>query len=323
MKTRLRSNAMRRLAQIATFLVLLSIPSLVTAQDSYDGPIIDMHMHAYPADIFKGKYFPNPISGNGIENATDEKILHATIEAMDSHNIVTAVLSGPLPTVNRWLDVESDRFLASPHFPRFEPFVDIDELRRLYESGHLRVMGEITSQYSGMAPADKRLEPYVALAEELGIPFGIHMGLSGRGVTYTEHPDFLIANGRPLLLEPMLVRHPNLRIYVMHAGWPFLDEMKAILWTHPQVYVDISVLNWFIPRAEFHRYLRELIESGFGDKIMFGSDQMIWPDAIDLAIEGIESARFLSEEQKRNIFYNNAARFLRLSSEEIAKHQAR
>jgi predicted TIM-barrel fold metal-dependent hydrolase len=102
-----------------------------------------------------------------------------------------------------------------------------------------------------------------------------------------------------------------------------LDEVKAILWAHPQVYVDISVLNWFIPRAEFHRYLRELIESGFGDKIMFGSDQMIWPDAIDLAIEGIESARFLSEEQKRNIFYNNAARFLRLSSEEIAKHQAR
>jgi predicted TIM-barrel fold metal-dependent hydrolase len=38
---------------------------------------------------------------------------------------------------------------------------------------------------------------------------------------------------------------------------------------------------------------------------------MVWPGAIDIAIEGIRSADFLSEEQKRDIFYNNAARFLR------------
>jgi len=283
-------------------------------------PIIDMHMHAYPTDIFRGEYFSNPISGVAIEDATGEKIRQATIDAMDHHNIVKAVLSGPLPIVDRWLEIDSDRFLGSPHFPRFEPFVNIDELRGLYESGHLRAMGEVTSQYAGMAPTDERLEPYVALAEELGIPFGIHMGLSGRGVTYTEHPDFRIANGRPLLLEPLLVRHPDLRIYVMHAGWPYLDEMKAILWQHPQVYVDISAINWFIPRAEFHKYLRALVDAGFGKQIMFGSDQMIWPDAIDLAIEGIESANFLSEDQKRDIFYNNAARFLRLSKAEIDKH---
>jgi hypothetical protein len=31
-----------------------------------------------------------------------------------------------------------------------------------------------------------------------------------------------------------------------------------------------------------------------------------------MAIEGIKSAGFLTEKQKRDIFYNNAARFLRL-----------
>jgi uncharacterized protein len=31
-----------------------------------------------------------------------------------------------------------------------------------------------------------------------------------------------------------------------------------------------------------------------------------------MAIEGIESASFLTQEQKRDIFYNNAMRFLRL-----------
>jgi predicted TIM-barrel fold metal-dependent hydrolase len=45
---------------------------------------------------------------------------------------------------------------------------------------------------------------------------------------------------------------------------------------------------------------------------MFGSDQMKWPETIDLAVDAIESAPYLTSEQKRDIFYNNAARFLRL-----------
>lgn len=52
--------------------------------------------------------------------------------------------------------------------------------------------------------------------------------------------------------------------------------------------------------------------AGFGKRLLFGSDQMVWPEAIGMAVEGIESATFLTEEEKRDIFYNNAARFLRL-----------
>ncbi len=52
--------------------------------------------------------------------------------------------------------------------------------------------------------------------------------------------------------------------------------------------------------------------AGFTKRIMFGSDQMIWPDAIGKAIERIESAPFLTPSQKRDIFYNNAVRFFKL-----------
>jgi hypothetical protein len=44
-------------------------------------------------------------------------------------------------------------------------------------------------------------------------------------------------------------------IYIMHAGWPMLDELLAVLWTHPYVYVEVVVISWALPRAEFHRYL--------------------------------------------------------------------
>ena len=47
---------------------------------------------------------------------------------------------------------------------------------------------------------------------------------------------------------------------------------------------------------------------------------MLWPETIGMAIEAIESADFLTEEQKRDIFYNNAAGFLGLSEREIKVH---
>jgi hypothetical protein len=99
----------------------------------------------------------------------------------------------------------------------------------------------------------------------------------------------------------------------MHAGSPLVDEMISMLYTHPQLYVDIAGNDWSLPRKEFHRFLRRLVEAGYGKRILFGSDQMIWPQTIEVAIETIQTADFLTPEQKRDIFCNNAARFLRLN----------
>jgi uncharacterized protein len=43
---------------------------------------------------------------------------------------------------------------------------------------------------------------------------------------------------------------------------------------------------------------------------------------VEPSVKAIEDAPFLTEAQKVGIFYNNAARFLRLSPEEIARHRA-
>jgi hypothetical protein len=50
---------------------------------------------------------------------------------------------------------------------------------------------------------------------------------------------------------------------------------------------------------------------------------MRWPEAIEMAIDVIQSSKAVTNEQRRDIFYNNAARFLRLSDQEIAKHHGR
>ena len=76
----------------------------------------------------------------------------------------------------------------------------------------------------------------------------------------------------------------------------------AVMMMYPQVYVDISAINWLLTSEEFHAYLEQLVDARLGERILFGTDQMIWPEAVKMSIEAIESATFLTEEQKQDIY---------------------
>jgi predicted TIM-barrel fold metal-dependent hydrolase len=56
------------------------------------------------------------------------------------------------------------------------------------------------------------------------------------------------------------------------------------------------------------------MEAGFVDRIMYGTDQIIWPGLIELGISAINDAPFLTHGQKKAILHDNAARFLRLQT---------
>ena len=297
--------------------VLLSC-AFAGAQDRPPRRIIDVHMHAEASDDPRfGSTWTSPLTGRVMTAARDEPAqMSASLEAMRRLNIVKAVVSADQPeALRRWKERAPDRVLLGYGFDDLDK-VDFAFLRREHAAGRLQVIGELAPQYAGAAPDDARLEPVYALAEELDVPLALHLHPGPPGAPY---PPFGMSkmrarNGRPLLLEEPLVRHPKLRLYVMHAGWPFLDEMKALLYAHPQVHLDLGVIDWSQPAPEFHRYLRGLVEAGYGKRIMFGSDQMVWPQVIDLAVAAVESADYLTAEQKDDIFYNNAARFLRLDA---------
>jgi uncharacterized protein len=311
-------------------------------------PIIDMHLHVraarYAGDdppamctpfaimprsdpragIYEGMTFNTAPCERPIPAArTDEAVLRGTLEMMERFNIF-GVLSGEPDAVARWTAVEPRRFLPAvdyrlPGTPgqRHVGVRSIEDLRRLHAEGRLRVIGEVMAQYEGVSVADPRMEPLWALAEELDVPVAVHLGPGEPGQPYSGG-GYRIALGDPLLLEPVLVRHPRLRVSVMHAAYPLADRMRALLFSYPQVYVEIGGIVYTEPRPTFYAFLRELVEAGYGDRIMFGSDQMIWPGVIEASVRTIEETPFLSEAQKRDILFNNAARFLRLSRQEIA-----
>ncbi|UVO52768.1 amidohydrolase family protein [Sphingomonas sp. SUN039] len=312
--------------------LLLAAPALAAPRYA----IIDMHMHAEeaidgygpppvtmcaPYDIWPARDPGQPIAAYLQDFSAAPKCEHPVLSAptldalrqqslaqLAKHNML-AVVSGSENRVAEWKAAGGDRVISAIGNVELP---SIAALRAAHKAGHLQVLGEIVAQYDGIPPNDPRLESYYALAEELDIPVGIHVGPGPPGIAYFASPKMRIAMSRATLLEEVLVRHPRLRLYVMHAGWPFADDMIALLYAHPQVYVDTGIIDYAFRRSDFHAYLKRLIDAGFEKRIMFGSDQMIWPGTIDTAIAGIRGAPFLTETQKRDILHDNAARFLRI-----------
>jgi uncharacterized protein len=290
---------------------------------SAHGPVIDAHWHSTlrPGDLAA----PDAVASR-----------REAIRTMDSLGVRYVVVTGVPDALAVWREELANRAVPAllfpceggktpnfgrPCFPKGVTFPDTAWLHGEINAGRIKALGEITAQYLGIAPNDPRLEPYFSLAEELDIPIIIHLGLGPPGAAYPsspvprKSPHFRTASGRPLLLEDVLLRHKRLRVFVMHAGWPFLDEMIAILYYHPQVYVDLAGLQSLLPRVAYNQALRELVDAGFGDRIMFGSDAT--ENGLDWLRDGItavKDARFLSKAQRHAILYDNAARFFRLDS---------
>lgn len=254
--------------------------------------------------------------------------------AMDSLNVQHAIYIGAFEQISGLPETTAGRLIPALPFPcdggrmpnagiqcfpaGTAPFPDTAWLRARVLDGTIKVFGELGAQYLGIAPNDPRLEPYFALAEELDVPVGIHLGIGPPAISddanpyyAKKSPNYRGAAGDPYLLEDVLVRHPKLRLYVMHAAWPSIDRMLYLMCMFPRLHVDISVLQYAIARPAYYTALRTLVEAGFADRIMFGSDG--GPRFLALGIDAIEQAPFLSERQKRDILYDNAMRFFRLA----------
>jgi predicted TIM-barrel fold metal-dependent hydrolase len=169
-------------------------------------------------------------------------------------------------------------------------------------------MGEVGTQYVGMAFDDPRMTPFYELAEELDIPVGMHA--SGGPPLTAERccPDFRLSIGDPALLEEVLVQYPRLRVFIMHANVLTYPALLRMLQQFPHVYVDLTVFSTILPREGFHQMLLAYKHHGLLSRIMFGTDDF----PVDKTIEAYSSADFLTEEELQGILCGNAERYLRM-----------
>jgi len=322
-------------------MILATAAAIAAAQPTIRGnePIIDMHMHAmaadeqgpppmamctpfeeFPewdqrrpyADLFMDRLKRPKCKDPVWSPTTDDAVMRQTLAAMEKLNIY-GVLSGTYEHSSKWRKAAPGRFFPALSFGA-PGEVSTARLEQLHKGGELAVMGEITTQYAGIEPTDPRMEPYWALAERLDIPVQLHVGTGPFGVIYMGADGYRARLHSALTVEEVLVKHPKLRIYLAHAGYPMIDDLLALMYAHPQVYVDTGVIVFTQPRPAFYRYLQRIFEAGFGKRVMFGSDQMVWPGVIERSVNVIKDAPFLTPEQKRDVLYHNAARFLRLEA---------
>ena len=273
--------------------------------------IIDVHFHAHRAGDYGHPPPANPRTGKIPKWRNDEEVIAMMLATLKDNSVVKAIAAGSLSTIRNFQIADSERIIPALDYPDKQntPLPDTATFIRYFQEKKFKVFGELALQYEGKTLADPELEPYLAICERLGIPVALHTGMSFPNTTYTCCPKFRTHLGNPQLIEEVLVKHPKMKIQLMHLGFPYLQETKAIMNVYPQVYADIGAIDWLRPLPEFYSYLQSFIDGGFGKRIMYGSDQMAWEDAIPLSIKNIENAPFLTESQKEDIFYNNAATF--------------
>lgn len=242
---------------------------------------------------------------------SDQEMQDEVIRRINDFNM-TMVAFGDAEILHKWVNAAPKGRIIPGIGLSSAKEISVKAFRDSLAGGFYKVMAEVAPQYEGMSPADLSLDPYFAAAEEFGVSVGIHMGTGGNGMANITQPKFRASLGNPLLLEDLLARHPKLKIWVMHAGYPFADEMIALMGVNAYVYVDIAGMIWSYPLDEIHYYIKRLIQAGFEKRILYGTDFMMWPRLFETSMGVIENAQYLSEEQKRDILFNNAVRFFRM-----------
>jgi predicted TIM-barrel fold metal-dependent hydrolase len=67
------------------------------------------------------------------------------------------------------------------------------------------------------------------------------------------------------------VKFPEVRFVLFHGGYPWIDDLLALVHNYPNVYADLCWLPIISPSAA-ERALHELVEVGTADKLMWGCD---------------------------------------------------
>lgn len=276
-----------------------------------------MHAHSYSANDFGVREPAADYYGKkGSPDAESHR--SATFAAFRKWNILKAMVSGNPESVETWKNADSNRVIRG--ILMFHPNdygMDSIKLEQMIRDKKIEVFGEIAPYYSGTTLSDSCWQPYLRICEKYDIPVAVHTGGGDPGGTYSWSPNARLRLGDPYLIEDVLVRYPKLRMYLMHAGgedWP--ERALRLMAYYPQLYTDVAVMLWVEPNTQrsITEFFRNAKHAGYLDRVMFGSDQMIWPYAIEKSILFLNSLNFLTKKDREDIFYNNAAKFLRLKN---------
>jgi predicted TIM-barrel fold metal-dependent hydrolase len=182
-----------------------------------------------------------------------------------------------------------------------DPVADLDRYVQQWNMKGLNLQPWVQGWYAN----DKRLYPLYSYCQEKGLPVAIHASLNfalHRRIDYSH----------PLYLEEIACDFPHLTLIANHGGWPWVNELVAVAWKRPNVYIEIGGISpKYIARPGtgwevFLTYANSLLQ----DQILFATDSLI---PHERAIKEVDALP-LKHAVKEKLLYGNALRVLNLPS---------
>ena len=257
--------------------------------------VIDAHAHIYPDKIaaIAVHHTDDFYHENSYSKGTVEDLLTANETNRIDKFVVQSVATTPkqVKSINEFIansvNANKDRFvgLGTVHPESTDVKGDMAHLIELGLKG-IKIHPDIQN----FDMDDKGYIKFYELCEEYNIPVLMHTG------------DNRYDHSNPNRLIPLLKNFPNLTIVGAHfGGWSVWEEATEKLCGYKNFLVDCSSSLYAITPEK----AKELIMIYGVHRVLFGTDYPLWTPEIEIE-------RFmkidLSDEQREDILYNNAAK---------------
>jgi len=207
----------------------------------------------------------------------------------------------PYELVADAINLYPDRFLGLAGIDPTEGMAGVRELEKaVRDYGFIGAHGY--PHWFELAPDHAKWYPFYAKCVELDIPIQLQVGQS---MLYD--PSYRLRSvGRPITLDSVACDFPELKLIGIHVGIPWTEEMIAMAWKHPNVYIGCDAHSpKYWPQSFIH-----YINTYGRDKVLFGTDFPI----LDFERTRDEiNALNLRPEAKRKLLRDNALRVYKLA----------
>jgi uncharacterized protein len=199
-----------------------------------------------------------------------------------------------------------DRFLGLARISGLHGMRGVRELEYRVREQRFAALG-VSALVDGIPASDRRYYPLYAKAVELDIPVRIYSSMNYA----TDRPYDL---GHPRHLDQVAIDFPELTLIGGLGGWPWVNEMVALVRRHPKLHLDTSAhrAKYLGQRGSGWEMLMQFGNTLIQDKVLVGlSAGLVGQPHETLIQEYLDLP--LKDTVKEKWLYRNAARVFGLA----------
>jgi uncharacterized protein len=198
-----------------------------------------------------------------------------------------------------------DRFLGLARISGLRGMRGVRELEFRVREQKFAALG-VSALVDGIPASDRRYYPLYAKACELDIPVRIYSSMNYA----TDRPYDL---GHPRHLDQVAIDFPELTLIGGLGGWPWVNEMVALVRRHPKLHLDTSAhrAKYLGQRGSGWEMLMQFGNTLIQDKVLVGLSAGLVSQPHETLIQEY-LALPLKDTVKEKWLYRNAARVFRL-----------